>query len=243
MKEMKSALYFMLPGLILFLGAAGIQTAANATDDDTPKKVYVCKYVGTPGDDEQLQTGNNPIEVSVNAIPDGAKPGDSFGDDQGRSYVLAYVPQSPEPTRSDCPTNGPNPSPTPTVTVTETVPGPTVTVTESVPGPTVTVTESVPGPETTVTETAEVPGPTVTATETETVEVPGPTTTATETVTVKVIKSADGTMSTKTSKPTAGELPKTGGNGSDMALLFMGLGSLMFGTGIVMAARARPHRH
>ncbi|MFY9227700.1 MAG: hypothetical protein WAO28_00005, partial [Candidatus Microsaccharimonas sp.] len=36
--------------------------------DSEPKKVFVCKYVGTPGVDERLQTGNNPISVSVNAI-------------------------------------------------------------------------------------------------------------------------------------------------------------------------------
>lgn len=33
-------------------------------------KVSVCKYVGTPGVDERLQTGQNPIEVTINASPD-----------------------------------------------------------------------------------------------------------------------------------------------------------------------------
>ncbi|MGC8635286.1 MAG: hypothetical protein ACP5VP_11645, partial [Candidatus Limnocylindrales bacterium] len=57
----------------------------------TSKKVYVCKYVGTPYVDERLQTGQNPIDVSVNAI--GESPvvvGSYFKDAQGRSYVLAF---------------------------------------------------------------------------------------------------------------------------------------------------------
>lgn len=70
------------------------------------KKVYVCKYVGTPGVDERLQTGQNPIEVSVNAIQnnqwDGTVPG-WFSDAHDRSYVLGYVPMDPEPDLSDCP--------------------------------------------------------------------------------------------------------------------------------------------
>ena len=36
-----------------------------ATDN---AKCFVCKYVGTPGVDEGLQTGDNPISVSENAI-------------------------------------------------------------------------------------------------------------------------------------------------------------------------------
>ncbi len=66
-------------------------------------KVYVCKYVGTPGVDERLQTGQNPIEVSVNAVPQPVVIGSYFPDAQGRSYVLGFVPMVPEPTRDDCP--------------------------------------------------------------------------------------------------------------------------------------------
>jgi len=54
------------------------------------KKVFVCKYVGTPGVDERLQTGQNPISVSVNAIKDFHGIGSYFNDAQGRSYVLAF---------------------------------------------------------------------------------------------------------------------------------------------------------
>ena len=83
-------------------------TVAPLTDkgDHTEKKVYVCKYVGTPGVDERLQTGQNPIEVSVNAIKnwDGTVPG-WFADAHDRSYVLAYVGGHPpyQPTIEDCP--------------------------------------------------------------------------------------------------------------------------------------------
>ena len=66
-------------------------------------KVFVCKYVGTPGADERLQTGDNPISVSVNAIPGGASVGAYFADAHGRSYVLAYDVGQPEPDVSGCP--------------------------------------------------------------------------------------------------------------------------------------------
>jgi uncharacterized repeat protein (TIGR01451 family) len=67
------------------------------------EKVFVCKYVGTPGVNERLQTGDNPISVSVNAIPGGASVGAYFADEHGRSYVLAYDIGQPEPNVSECP--------------------------------------------------------------------------------------------------------------------------------------------
>ncbi len=83
------------------------------------KKVFVCKYVGTPGIDERLQTGNNPISVSVNSIEnngwDGTIPG-WFSDAQGRSYVLAYDTGQTPPSIEDCE------SPTEPDVVTPTVP-------------------------------------------------------------------------------------------------------------------------
>jgi len=60
---------------VLFAGASMSVLAGPASADPSasaegqPEKVFVCKYVGTPDVDERLQTGNNPIEVSVNAIP------------------------------------------------------------------------------------------------------------------------------------------------------------------------------
>lgn len=98
----------------------GAGTAAAASNSDNGLKVFVCKYVGTPGEDEVLQTGNNPIEVSVNAIKDwdqdGYPPnGYEFQDAQGRSIVIAESPtrgdgQRDEPTIEDCPLpDGPPP--------------------------------------------------------------------------------------------------------------------------------------
>ena len=73
---------------------------------ETPKKVFVCKFVGTPGVDERLQTGQNPISVSVNAIQnnqwDGVVPG-WFSDAHDRSFVLAYDTGQPKPDVSGCP--------------------------------------------------------------------------------------------------------------------------------------------
>ncbi len=67
------------------------------------KKVFVCKYVGTPGIDERLQTGGNPISVSVNSIKDFQGIGSYFNDAQGRSFVLAFDEGQPEPSISECP--------------------------------------------------------------------------------------------------------------------------------------------
>ena len=78
--------------------AAGTTSASAAGGVD--KKDYVCKYVGTPGVNERLQTGNNPIWVATD-FPEGA----FFEDHHGRSYVLiADTPRlNPEPDPSACP--------------------------------------------------------------------------------------------------------------------------------------------
>lgn len=66
-----------------------------------PKKVWVCKYVGTPGVDERLKEGKQPISVSVNAIPNPPGPnvqiGDEFADAQGRSIVVGFDDGGPPP--------------------------------------------------------------------------------------------------------------------------------------------------
>ena len=96
----------------LVLGAGA--TVAHATEGD-PHKVYVCKYVGTPGVDEILQTGQNPIEVDIAALEDGfvgTFPFE-FEDAQGNSIAIGYVgEQYPVLTIDDCPA-GESPSPTP----------------------------------------------------------------------------------------------------------------------------------
>lgn len=175
--------------IMSFLGGADI-ASADGTTLGNDGKVYVCKYVGKPGVDEHLQTGQNPIEVSINAIPDYQGVGSWFADSQGRSYVLATVPQVPEPTVADCPQVGTptptDPTPTePTPTETET-PTETFTPTPTEPTPTETITVT-PTPTGTVTVTpTETPTetPTVTPTPTETpTETPTPTVTPTNTPT------------------------------------------------------------
>lgn len=99
---------------LLALGASWASTAAaQGPPDDAGVKVFVCKYIGTPGADERLQTGQNPIDVSVNAIPDYAGVGSYFADAQGRSYVLgpehAANENVDEPDVSLCPGGDPPP--------------------------------------------------------------------------------------------------------------------------------------
>lgn len=100
---MNNRIVAVVLAVIMTIALVGFASGASATPPDD-KKVYVCKYVGKPGVDERLQTGQNPIEVSVNAIPqDPVVVGSYFADAQGRSYVLGFVPMSPEPTAANCP--------------------------------------------------------------------------------------------------------------------------------------------
>ena len=115
---------------LMFLGAYGVaalapfvpaQTAfAGTTDhsniqnqDVSPQtsdvhKSYVCKYVGTPGVNERLQTGQNPIWVDNHSLlgTDGITyVGESFSDAQGKSVVIVAntVKLDPEPGIDQCP--------------------------------------------------------------------------------------------------------------------------------------------
>ncbi|MGZ4495186.1 MAG: hypothetical protein ACXVWU_10835 [Nocardioides sp.] len=118
-----------------------VLNASSATAGGNQKihKSYVCKYVGTPGVDERLQTGQNPIWVDNHSLvghPDVTFVGQEFKDAQGRSVVIVANTGklSPEPSVSDCPSpQSPSPSPsmTPTVTPSES-PSMTPTVTPSV---------------------------------------------------------------------------------------------------------------
>jgi hypothetical protein len=85
---------------LIFLALAG---PATAGENNT--KWFVCKYVGTPGVNEVLQTGKNPISVSENAINQSPViPGTFFEDAHGRSYVLVEdTGQKPEPSPDLCP--------------------------------------------------------------------------------------------------------------------------------------------
>jgi hypothetical protein len=78
-------------GLVAFSAPAHAAPASS--------QVWVCKYVGTPGDDEVLKEGQNPIKVSGNSVDkdkDGEVfVGDQFADAQGRSVVVQIEGEDP----------------------------------------------------------------------------------------------------------------------------------------------------
>ena len=96
------------------VGLVAFSAPAHAAP--TSSRVWVCKYVGTPGVDERLQTGNNPIRVSGNAADEDNDGqvfvGDQFADAQGRSVIVQIEGEDPgieacSPTPQ--PTDGPTP--------------------------------------------------------------------------------------------------------------------------------------
>ena len=94
-----------------------VATAYATQPVDNGVKVFVCKYVGTPGVNEALQTGDNPISVSSNATG-GTAVGSYFSDQQGRSFVLVVDSGQPEPNVNTCPPpQGPTTIAVPTVPV------------------------------------------------------------------------------------------------------------------------------
>lgn len=83
---------------------AGVSAAMPAlATEGTPHKAFVCKYVGTPGVDETLQTGQNPISVDFASLDDIPAIGVFFTDAQGRSVVIAINTGQPEPGVESCP--------------------------------------------------------------------------------------------------------------------------------------------
>jgi hypothetical protein len=80
------------------LGLVAFSTPAHAAPASS--QVWVCKYVGTPGDDERLQTGNNPIRVSGNAADEDNDGqvfvGEQFADAQGRSVIVQIEGDEPD---------------------------------------------------------------------------------------------------------------------------------------------------
>lgn len=104
----------------------GLATSTPASADH---QVFVCKYVGTPGD-EVLQGGGNPIRVD--ASPD--RPvGGVFQDGQNRSLVLEVAIHGQEEPEADCPLTLPPPTTTTTLAPTTTTVASTTTTT-SPPG-------------------------------------------------------------------------------------------------------------
>jgi hypothetical protein len=90
----------------VLLASSGVALMATASPANAAnEKFFVCKYVGTPGVDEILQTGQNPISVSINAIPlppADVIPGAEFEDQHGRSVVLVEDTGQADPPRSAC---------------------------------------------------------------------------------------------------------------------------------------------
>ena len=73
-------------GALLVAAVWGFLSApAQATPGD-PHKAWVCKYVQTPGSNEVVKGGKNPIQVDVAATE-----GTWFKDGQRLSFVLALV--------------------------------------------------------------------------------------------------------------------------------------------------------
>jgi hypothetical protein len=77
--------------------------APTTTADTTPHKVFVCKYVGTPGVDERLQTGQNPIDVDIHSLIGFVAIGAFFQDAQGRSVAIAFDTGQGSPGVGACP--------------------------------------------------------------------------------------------------------------------------------------------
>lgn len=74
----------------MVVGTAGSALGDGTVPEDSGQtKWFVCKYVGTPGDGERLQTGDNPLSVAAPAIKQSPiVVGSPFADDQGRSVVI-----------------------------------------------------------------------------------------------------------------------------------------------------------
>lgn len=70
----------LIAALVATLAVAFFAASASAN----PQKVWVCKYVQQPGEDEVLKGGKNPISVSINATE-----GQFFKDGQELSYVVS----------------------------------------------------------------------------------------------------------------------------------------------------------
>jgi hypothetical protein len=100
---------------VLMVGSAATATIFEDPLTDTgQRKVWVCKYVGTPGASERLQTGQNPINVSRNSIKVPVVLGAVFPDAHGRSIVIGFGTswgQRNEPSIEDCPPPPPPPPP------------------------------------------------------------------------------------------------------------------------------------
>ena len=97
MSAVRRLLSISAAATIAAVGVVAFSAPAQAADADS--KVWVCKYVGTPGVDEVLKEGMNPIKVSGHSVDqdkDGTVDvGDQFADAQGRSVVVQIEGKDP----------------------------------------------------------------------------------------------------------------------------------------------------
>ncbi len=151
----------LIGATLVVAGIAGV-AGSPASADTEPVKVYVCKYVITPDGQEILQTGDNPIFVSENAIPGNqnvtpVKVGDRFNDAQGLSIVIqiggtdpgvaacpGYV--APTTTAASTTTAAPTTTGAPTTTTQVASAGPTTTAQVASAGPTTPPFQAAPVP-------------------------------------------------------------------------------------------------
>jgi hypothetical protein len=101
----------VIAGIASVTLALGMVALTAGPASATPEaKVLVCKYVGTPGVDETLKDGKNPISVSANALGhgwDGSTFPFPFSDAQDHSVAIGF-----EGTTATCPApQGPPPAP------------------------------------------------------------------------------------------------------------------------------------
>ena len=117
---MKRALLALMVVLAATLAIASVAMAGSdkLSGPNGEHKVVVCKYVGTPGVDERLQTGQNPIVVDYHALLGAGFTGTfpfAFSDAQGKSVAVQWTfdeqfsdlsvcpaPVGPPPCTEDC---------------------------------------------------------------------------------------------------------------------------------------------
>jgi len=104
--NVKRSLWVAVGAVLMLSVGVFFSQATHAGGSNEPKKVYVCKYVGTPHVDERLQTGQNPISTAISSIAhnswNGQVPG-WFSDAHDRSYVIAYDIGQPRAYLPACP--------------------------------------------------------------------------------------------------------------------------------------------
>ncbi len=103
-KRILSGLMALMLVVVQVLSAAQAASAWTVDPTDNPNenhKTLICKMTGTPGVNEVLQTGNNPVSRNRK---DGDQVGTLFNDAQGGSYVMGFAKpgERPEPTVADC---------------------------------------------------------------------------------------------------------------------------------------------